>query len=105
MSGHGHVTPNADGSKARCGGPGLCVECSREKAQAAIRAALDVPEALRTVRTALHVDEALAWSWHCSIAMAIHDVGMGDPKLANEAASLFMLRHFGVATRQPGATI
>ena len=30
MSGHGHVTPNADGSKARCGGPGFCRECSIE---------------------------------------------------------------------------
>lgn len=30
MSGHGHVTPNPDGTKARCGGPGLCPECSRE---------------------------------------------------------------------------
>lgn len=28
--GHGHVNPNADGSKARCGGPGLCRECSAE---------------------------------------------------------------------------
>jgi hypothetical protein len=33
MSGHGHVTPNADGSKARCGGPGICPECSTEWAQ------------------------------------------------------------------------
>lgn len=32
MNGHGHVTPNADGSKARCGGPGVCPECSHEKA-------------------------------------------------------------------------
>lgn len=30
MSGHGHVTPNADGSKVRCGGPGMCQECSLE---------------------------------------------------------------------------
>lgn len=28
--GHGHVRPNSDGSKARCGGPGICQECSRE---------------------------------------------------------------------------
>lgn len=28
--GHGHVTPNADGSKARCGGPGICTVCARE---------------------------------------------------------------------------
>jgi hypothetical protein len=31
--GHGHVTPNADGSKARCGGPGLCNQCSQEFAR------------------------------------------------------------------------
>lgn len=34
MSGHGHVTPNPDGSRARCGGPGICVECSAEYGQA-----------------------------------------------------------------------
>jgi hypothetical protein len=33
MSGHGHVTPNEDGSKARCGGPGICGVCSRERAE------------------------------------------------------------------------
>lgn len=32
MSGHGHVTPNADGSKARCGGPSSCRECASELA-------------------------------------------------------------------------
>ena len=30
-SGHGHVYPRPDGVRARCGGPGLCVECSRDK--------------------------------------------------------------------------
>ena len=34
MSGHGHVTANADGSRARCGGPGICIDCSREAAGA-----------------------------------------------------------------------
>lgn len=34
MSGHGHVKPNPDGSKARCGGPALCSECARELAEA-----------------------------------------------------------------------
>jgi hypothetical protein len=32
-TGHGHVHPRPDGVKARCGGPGLCSECSREQAQ------------------------------------------------------------------------
>lgn len=31
MSGHGHVTPNADGRVAKCGGPGLCEVCQREQ--------------------------------------------------------------------------
>lgn len=30
--GHGHVRPRPDGVKARCGGPGLCDECSKEYA-------------------------------------------------------------------------
>lgn len=37
MSGHGHVTPNPDGSRARCGGPPLCVQCAREAAAEAGR--------------------------------------------------------------------
>lgn len=37
---HGHVRPNPDGSKARCGGPGLCQVCSAEAAQY-IRPAVD----------------------------------------------------------------
>jgi hypothetical protein len=27
---HGHVKPNDDGSKARCGGPAFCDECAVE---------------------------------------------------------------------------
>jgi len=30
---HGHVTPNPDGSKARCGGPPICPICAVELAQ------------------------------------------------------------------------
>jgi hypothetical protein len=30
--GHGHVTPRPDGAKARCGGPGICPDCSKEQA-------------------------------------------------------------------------
>lgn len=29
-TGHGHVIPNPDGSKARCGGPNLCPVCAEE---------------------------------------------------------------------------
>ncbi|HCF1395728.1 TPA: hypothetical protein NH846_006165 [Pseudomonas aeruginosa] len=32
--GHGHVFPRADGVKMRCGGPGLCPECSADASRA-----------------------------------------------------------------------
>ncbi|WP_141218017.1 hypothetical protein [Bordetella genomosp. 6] len=31
-SGHGHVWDRPDGLKARCGGPGICSQCSRDQA-------------------------------------------------------------------------
>jgi len=31
--GHGHVTPRADGVKARCGGPSMCSTCANELGQ------------------------------------------------------------------------
>lgn len=34
-TGHGHVWPRPDGVKARCGGPGLCAQCSRDEARQA----------------------------------------------------------------------
>lgn len=30
IKGHGHVTPNADGSRTRCGGPTICKVCKAE---------------------------------------------------------------------------
>lgn len=30
--GHGHVFPRPDGIRMRCGGPGICSECSKDKA-------------------------------------------------------------------------
>lgn len=36
-TGHGHVFPRPDGVRARCGGPGLCAECSRDAAKASAR--------------------------------------------------------------------
>lgn len=32
--GHGHVRPRSDGSRTRCGGPGLCAVCNQEAARA-----------------------------------------------------------------------
>jgi hypothetical protein len=65
-TGHGHVRRRPDGVKARCGGPGMCTECSRELAQmeAQQRAVAaqgssnpcNVPETLRSI-----VREGNAW--------------------------------------------
>lgn len=43
--GHGHVLPRADGVKMRCGGPGLCSECTADAYRA--RAALAQPSPLQ----------------------------------------------------------
>ncbi|MFO6103432.1 DUF4406 domain-containing protein [Pseudomonas aeruginosa] len=43
--GHGHVFPRADGVKMRCGGPGLCSECTADASRA--RAALAQPSPMR----------------------------------------------------------
>lgn len=32
-TGHGHVYPRPDGARARCGGPGVCADCSRDLAR------------------------------------------------------------------------
>lgn len=34
MENHGWVKPRADGMRARCGGPGICQQCSKERVQA-----------------------------------------------------------------------
>lgn len=33
-TGHGHVRSRPDGVRARCGGPGICLECSQEAGRA-----------------------------------------------------------------------
>ena len=61
MSSHGHVIPNADGSRARCGGPGLCAVCSREAAQELPRLRAELAQA-RAERDALRADaERFRW--------------------------------------------
>ncbi|WP_176492033.1 hypothetical protein [Pseudomonas aeruginosa] len=44
--GHGHVFPRADGVKMRCGGPGLCSECTADASRA--RSALAQPSPVRS---------------------------------------------------------
>lgn len=59
MAGHGHVTPNPDGSKARCGGPGICIECSREQVAQLGRPRPIVGEGIRFYPTAEQKDQAI----------------------------------------------
>ncbi len=40
--GHGHVIPRPDGVRARCGGPGLCRECSQGMARQDTKGTVDV---------------------------------------------------------------
>ena len=54
--GHGHVFPRADGVKMRCGGPGLCSECSADASRA--RAALAQPSLMPPDRGPWH---AVKW--------------------------------------------
>lgn len=46
-TGHGHVRPRPDGVRFRCGGPGLCNECSRE-------AVADLARRQRELDTSVH---------------------------------------------------
>jgi hypothetical protein len=50
VSGHGWVIPNPGGVVARCGGPGMCSTCAREKAEAEGRTAAESPA--KTIRRA-----------------------------------------------------
>lgn len=73
MSGHGHVTPNPNGLKARCGGPALCGGCAQEAATAGFLSGGPVlakvlcptcgsavaPEALGAVRVTESTTEAI----------------------------------------------
>lgn len=53
MQGHGHVIPNADGLKARCGGPAICATCALEQAGAAVTT--DVRGCARCEQEHLHL--------------------------------------------------
>lgn len=50
MSGHGWVTPNPDGAKARCGGPAICSACALELAQQQSHAAREATAGARLKR-------------------------------------------------------
>lgn len=58
MSGHGHVIPNVDGSKARCGGPAICSVCALEYARMHLKEeAHEFPDRLTVRDTKVTADE------------------------------------------------
>lgn len=57
-------------------------------------------EAMDTMRSSFQSDSMYAWTWHCTIAMAIHDEGV-DISTANNAANRIMKNCFGVETKEP----
>ena len=62
MSGHGWVTPNPDGMKARCGGPALCSACALEKVRADVAAAGEPPGAAIRAAVAEEIARAIEQS-------------------------------------------
>lgn len=49
--------------------------------------------------TRIKNDPEYAWSWHCNIAMALHDDGI-EHRQANEHAARVMHALFGVEVRE-----
>ena len=70
--GHGHVVPRPDGVRARCGGPDLCRECSRDLARQRTKGTVDV-----------HVSGSVA---RVTIAADIHKLAEALRIAAEEAA-------------------
>lgn len=52
------------------------------------------------IRRQMQKDDAWAWTWHCNVAMAAQDAGAPHDR-ANERASDFMYRAFGVKGYEP----
>ena len=78
MSGHGHVNPNPDGSKARCGGPAICSVCALELAQeqAKITAKIEPPAGAGSGGEA--VKAGVIAAIRAKIAIALHDAECPD---------------------------
>lgn len=71
MAGHGHVTPNADGSKARCGGPAICSQCAREAGSRYGR----LVAAMEQIRSAPHADTSWRKRYEACVQIANEALG------------------------------
>lgn len=70
MSGHGHVTPNPDGSKARCGGPAICPTCAIEAGTQRVKESKSKP-----------AEHATCGDEECGHPFAVHFVTFGGKLL------------------------
>lgn len=59
-TGHGHVLPREDGERARCGGPGMCLQCGREVTRLTTEEMAAYHTRLRRLRSARAADAAEA---------------------------------------------
>jgi hypothetical protein len=57
-------------------------------------------EAMNHLKQAMREDPGYAWSWHCNVAMASVQEGMGHTE-ANKAASRFMKWAFDAEGYEP----
>ena len=98
--GHGHVIPNPDGSKVRCGGPMLCSVCKLELGQkknnallAATKSGVPLPSIGRIVHYRLSIDDAR----NIEINRTLTDIDgrsifTGTPVTAGEVVPLIIVR-------------
>ena len=80
MSGHGHVTPNPDGSKARCGGPAICSQCAKEVGARYGR----LVAAMEQIRSAPHVGTSWRSRYEDCVRIANDALGADVPRSHND---------------------
>jgi hypothetical protein len=52
--------------------------------------AAEATSPIKSLIDAMKADPEYAWSWHCSLAMAMHDSGAGPHQACNKGAALFL---------------
>lgn len=105
MAGHGHVTPNADGTKARCGGPGICGPCSIEQIQVQHPQQVlhldSFVQARQRMSQAFRADKGLFQAYHANVAMLVHDRhGITDKTARDRLASEVLGMIFGLTEQE-----
>jgi len=68
--GHGHVKPRPDGLKSRCGGPGICPQCSNELGQLRL---------MQGTNYSVSNDSQNAYGCHSFSNAELQAIGAGQP--------------------------